>query len=131
MIKIIISMVIILILQLLIPYWWWVMIVPFAIALTGENSILRGARLGFASAGLLWLLTSTFFYLTGSQVIAERIAHMFKLNYGWMMIIVSALVGAISGGIAGGAGSALRSIIMPKKRINDSPPAPVSGKRNG
>jgi len=96
-------------LQLLTPYWWWVMIVPFAYGAAAARSGWKALGTGFFTAGLLWLGSSLFLYLTGSGLIAARMARMFGLGRSWLMIVATALVAAVAAGISGYAGYAVRA----------------------
>ena len=98
-------------LQLLTPYWWWVMIVPFAYGAAAARSGWKAFRTGFFAAGLLWLGTSLFLYLTGSGLIATRMARMFGLGRSWLMVFVTALVAAVAAGASGYAGYAVRALV--------------------
>ena len=98
-------------LQLLTPYWWWVMIVPFAYGAAAARSGWKAFRTGFSAAGLLWLGTSLFLYLTGSGLIATRMARMFGLEKSWLMIFVTALIAAVAAGASGYAGYAVRALV--------------------
>ena len=97
-------------LQLLTPYWWWVMIVPFAYGAAAARSGWKAFRTGFFAAGLLWLGSSLFLYLTGSGIIATRMARMFGLGRSWLMIAATALVAALAAGLSGYAGYAVRGL---------------------
>lgn len=98
-------------LQLLTAYWWWVMIVPFAYGAAAARSGWKAFRTGFCAAGLLWLGSSLFFYLTGSGLIATRMARMFGLGKSWLMVPVTALVAAVAAGVSGYAGYAVRALV--------------------
>ena len=110
MIAVIISLVLMLGLQVLTGAWWWVMAVPFLYGLTFAGSGWRAMRDGFLAAGLLWLGSAAFFYLAGSALIAKRMAGMFGLGPGWLMIIVTALVAGVAAAFAGYAGHAVKGI---------------------
>ena len=97
-------------LHLLTPYWWWVMIVPFAYGTAAAHSGKKAFQTGFFAAGLLWLGTSFFLYLTGSGLIATRMARMFGLGKSWLMIFISGLIAAVAAGVSGYAGYALRGL---------------------
>lgn len=98
-------------LQLLTPYWWWVMIVPFAYGAAAARSGWKALGTGFFAAGLLWLGSSLFLYLTGSGLIAARMARMFGLGRSWLMILATALVAAVAAGISGYAGYAAQAFV--------------------
>lgn len=97
-------------LQLLTPFWWWVMIVPFAYGAAAARSGGKALWTGFSAAGLLWLGTSLYLFLTGSGLIASRMARMFGLRKSWLMIVATALAGAFAAGISGYAGYAVRGL---------------------
>jgi len=111
MTAVLICLLVMLALQLLTPYWWWVMIVPFAYGAAAAKSGWKAFRTGFFAAGLLWLGTSLFLYLTGSGLIATRMARMFGLGRSWLMVFVTALVAAVAAGASGYAGYAVRALV--------------------
>lgn len=114
MIAVIISLSLMLGLQILTGDWWWVMAVPFLYGLTFAGSGWRAIRDGFLSAGLLWLGSALFFYIAGSALIAKRMAGMFGLGFGWLMIIVTALVAGAAAALAGYAGYAVKGLFKKK-----------------
>ena len=97
-------------LHLLTPYWWWVMIVPFSYGAAAAQSRGKAFRTGFFAAGLLWLGTSLYLYLTGSLLIASRMAGMFGLGKSWLMIFITGLIAAVAAGVSGYAGYAVRGL---------------------
>ena len=99
-----------LVLQLLTPYWWWVTIVPFAYGAAAARSGGKALWTGFSAAGLLWLGGSLYFYLTGSGLIAARIAAMFKLGRSWFLVLATGLVAALAAGLSGYAGYAVKGL---------------------
>jgi hypothetical protein len=98
-------------LQLLTLFWWWVMIVPFVYGAAAAKSGGKAFRTGFFAAGLLWLGSSLFLYLTGSGLIATRMALMFGLGASWLMVPVTTLVAAVAAGVSGYAGHAVRALV--------------------
>ena len=106
-------------LQILTPYWWWVMIVPFAFGAGIATSGWRAMRTGVLAAGLLWLGAGTYFYLTGSRLIATRMARMFGLGKSWPLIAATAAVAALAAGLSGYAGYAVRGLI--RKPVKKEP----------
>ena len=110
MIAILVCLLAMLALQIITPYWWWVMIVPFCFRRGPWRRAVGGPfRTGLLSAGLLWLGAGTYFYLTGSHLIATRMARMFGLGKSWPMIAATALVAALAAGFSG-YGSALQKL---------------------
>ncbi len=97
-------------LQLLTSFWWWVMIVPFAYGAAAARSGGKAFRTGFFAAGLLWLGASAYFYLTGSRLIATRMAGMFGLGSSWLMVFVTGLIAAVAAGVSAYAGYAVQGL---------------------
>jgi hypothetical protein len=115
MIAVLACALVMLVLQVLTPFWWWVMIVPFAYGAAAAHSGRKALRTGFLAAGLLWLGASIYFFMTGSRIIAERMARMFGLGRSWLMILATALIAAVAAGVSGYAGYAIRAIFKPAK----------------
>jgi hypothetical protein len=67
--------------------------------------------MGLTSAGAVWLLASLVLFLTQSQLIAMRIASMMNLGSGWVLVLITGVIGMGAGGVAGATGAALRSCL--------------------
>jgi hypothetical protein len=95
-------------LQIMIPVWWWIMVVPFSYGLLISKKAWPAVRTGIFSAGLLWLLWSLYFLITGGDIITSRVAVMFGVKYSWMMLVITFLFAAVAAGLSGLAGYLLR-----------------------
>lgn len=102
--------IIIFLLQIIIPVWWWIIVVPFIYGLLVSKKAWPAVRTGMFSAGLLWFLWSLYFLITGSDIIASRVAVMFGLKYSWMMLVITFLFAAVTACLSGWAGYLLRSV---------------------
>jgi hypothetical protein len=111
MLDAVLCLVIILLMQLIVPFWWWVMVVPFFFGVLRARSGHDAFLLGALSGGVLWMAASLFLYLTGSRIIAGRVAAMMGLGFSPLLIILTALIAAISSGIAASSGFAVRRVI--------------------
>ncbi len=109
MIAIAVCLLVMLVLELLTPYWWWVMIVPFAFG-AAAGSGWKALRTGFLAAGLLWLGASAYLFLTGSRIIAGRMAAMFGLGESWVMVLATGLIAGLAAAFSGYAGYAVRAL---------------------
>jgi len=115
MMSFIICLIVLLILHLLTPFWWWVMAVPFLYGLLFGRSAQRSFWTGGLAAGLLWLGAATYFHLTGSALIARRIAMMMNLGSSWLMVLAAGLLAAVAAGIAGLAGHSVAALFKSKR----------------
>jgi hypothetical protein len=121
MIAVLVCLLVMLVLQVLTPFWWWVMIVPFAFGAAAAKAGGRALSTGFLSAGLLWLGSSLYYFLTGSRTITERMAKMFELGGSWLMIPATALIAGIAAAVSGYAGYAVRALFKRKEAPQRSP----------
>jgi hypothetical protein len=110
MTAILICLLAILALQVLTPFWWWIMIVPFAYGAAAARSGGKAFLTGLAAAGILWLGASLYLFLTGSGLIAARMAAMFKLGDSRLLVLATGLVAALAAGLAGYSGYAVRRL---------------------
>ena len=109
MTAILVCLLVMLALQLVTSAWWWIMIVPVAFGAAARSGG-KALRTGFFAAGLLWLGTSLFLLLSGSGLIAKRMAGMFGLGSSWLMVLATGLLAAIAAGVSGYAGYAVRAL---------------------
>lgn len=108
--------VLILLLQFIVPFWWWIMIVPFAYCVIRASSGRDGFWNGAICAGVVWLAASFYMFLTTSDIVAERVADMFFVRFGWVLIILTTIVAVIAGGVAGCAGYFVKAIFIKEKK---------------
>jgi len=109
MIRITIAAALILLLQVVTPYWWWVMVVPLLVAYVSPMSGWGAVRMGVVTGGAVWTLASLVLFLTQSQIIAARVASMMNLGSGWVLVLLTGVIGMLAGGVGGATGQALRS----------------------
>jgi hypothetical protein len=104
-------------LELAVPFWAWIAAAPFVFGLVFGKSCGRATACGAAAGGLSWLGASLYFYLTSGRIIAGRVAAMFGLGLGrgWLLVIITGLVGAIIAGLATLAGASLRGALLRRK----------------
>jgi len=84
------------------------MVVPFVFGILRAKSGWYGFLLGTYTAGALWLVGSVYYYLSGSQVITQRVADILNINTPLLLIFLTAVIAAFAGGIAGTTGYALK-----------------------
>ena len=104
----------ILLLQIITPWWWWILIVPFVLGIIRAKSGWYGFLIGMSGSGLLWFVSSIYYYFSDSQIIAHRVAEMFALGSPFLLILISGFMAAVAGGFAGSSGHAIRKAIFEK-----------------
>jgi hypothetical protein len=107
--------------------WICVALVPLVFGLAAKASLFKATWRGTLAGGLSWLAVSLYFYLTSSRIIAGRMAAMFGLGRGWLMVLLTGLLGAFVAGLAAFAGASLRSEFVRKRGAE----ATVSKNRKG
>ncbi|GAA4002784.1 hypothetical protein GCM10022408_12810 [Hymenobacter fastidiosus] len=99
--------------QLLLP-WWSITPVAF---LAGATLGRPGGRVflaGFAGIGLGWLLLASWQQVQGAGRLSHRVAQLLPLGgQGWLLVLVTALIGGLVGGLAALAGYWLRQAARP------------------
>jgi hypothetical protein len=113
---VLIILVVIFLLQILVPAWWWIIVVPFVYGVILSHKGSGGFRAGAIGAGLLWLGWGLYLLLTGSKIIAGRMAVMFSIKYSWLMLLLTAVFAAVVGGLSGWAGYLFKSALFYRKR---------------
>lgn len=111
------QVILIVVLEWFLQSWLWVALVPLAFGLAAHASPAPTAGRGAAAGGLSWLGAALFFYFTSGGIIAGRVASMFGLGpgRGWLMVLLTGLLGAFIAGLAAFAGASLRSEFTRKR----------------
>ncbi len=92
---------------------WW-LIVPVSLLAgilfptTGKTAFAQG----FAGVGLLWGISTLTIHVKNAGVLADRVAPVFFIPEGWMLIVATTLIGAQLGGLACYTGWKLRVSFM-------------------
>jgi hypothetical protein len=98
------------ILQFFTP-WWSIALIPFIIAAwrptTSRNSFLSG----FLAIALLWCVYGLYLHITTQGAMSNKIAEIFSLPNGILLLIVTTLIGGLVGGLAGLSGYFIRRAV--------------------
>ena len=97
-------------LELGLQSWLWVAGVPLAFGLASGATTSRATWRGAIAGGAAWLGMALYFYLSSAELIAGRVAAMFGIGAGrgWLLVLITGLVGALVAGLAAFAGASLR-----------------------
>lgn len=95
------------ILQFFTP-WWSIALIPFLIAAWRPTTALKSFAAGFLAIALLWFLYGLYLHINTQGVISNKIAEIFSLPNGMLLLIVTTLVGGLVGGLAGLSGHFIR-----------------------
>jgi hypothetical protein len=90
--------------------WWVVAIVPFIVFLARPARPADAFWTGFTAIGLLWLIYGFYLHFASDGAMSDRIAGIFSLPNGIILLFVSALVGGSTGGLAALSGLFTRRI---------------------
>jgi hypothetical protein len=110
MVDLLLCLLIMLVLQLLTPHWWWIMAVPLLYGLIKAESGARAFLVGMASSGLLWLGASYYFWKSGGELIANRMAAVLGIAQAGYLVAATVALALLSGGFAAGAGFYLKAL---------------------
>lgn len=103
----IITAVLALLLQLILP-WWSAPLVAFLVAISFEQTPLKAFLNGFGAIFLLWFVSALAITVYNEGILAARLAILFSLPGGYLMVPVTGVVGGLAGGMAALSGSLIR-----------------------
>ena len=108
MIALVFSAFVLLALHVLTPFWWWIAVVPFLYGLVFARKSGRALSGGLLIGAIVWGGGGLYFFLTSGRLIAGRIAAMFGLGAGWLMVLVTGALGALVAALAAFSGHLIR-----------------------
>jgi hypothetical protein len=92
--------------------WWTVALAPFLIVIWRPSNTSFAAFLtGFTAVALLWLAYGLYLHTSSEGAMSNRIAQIFSLPNGILLLIVTALVGGLVGGFASLSGYFVRKAV--------------------
>ncbi len=97
--------------QLFLP-WWVIAPLCFALAAALGSTGGRAFGAGFAGIGLGWLLTAAWLNINSASILSHRVAQLLPLGgQGWVLVLVTAVLGGLVGGVAALAGCWMRQAV--------------------
>jgi hypothetical protein len=90
--------------------WWIIALIAFGMALWRARTAGHAFLSGFLGIGLGWLGTSLFIHLRTEAILTAKVAQLFSLP-GGVLLVITALVGALVGGMAALSGYFCRKAV--------------------
>jgi len=106
------------ILQIFAP-WWVIAIVPFVVLFWRPAASSGAFWTGFGGIAMPWLLYGYYQHFISDGAMSDRVAKIFMLPNGILLLLVTSLIGGLVGGFSGLAGHWARQIFRKH-------PAPLS-----
>jgi cell division protein FtsX len=110
LINIVLILVLSAIAQLMLP-WWSIALVAFVIGYFSCNSGWQAFFAGFLALLLLWGGYSFFIDKANEQILSSKIAQLFTLSSGYLLVLITAVVGSLVAGLAALSGRLVKEIL--------------------
>jgi hypothetical protein len=101
------------VLQLIAP-WWVVALTPFLINAWRPSSPGYAFFVSFGAIAMLWLSYGLYLHVNTAGSMSNRIAEIFSLPGGWMLLLITSIIGGLVGGIAGLSGFYVQQVFQVK-----------------
>ncbi|MPR34116.1 hypothetical protein [Salmonirosea aquatica] len=97
------------VLQLFLP-WWMIVLVPFVVCLWRSHHPGSAYAVSLAAVSTVWLAYTTFIHNSTQGSMSNRMAELFFLPNGVVLLIIVSLVSGFVAGFAGMAGYYVRQL---------------------
>lgn len=97
------------VLQLFLP-WWIIALVAWVLTFLGATQGWKAFLAGFTGIAIGWLVMCLFLHIRNNGLLTAKVATLFKLPNGTLLILVTVLLGGLVGGFAGLAGYFSRKV---------------------
>ena len=98
-------------LQLFLP-WWVIVLVPFAVCAWRSHHPGKAYAVSLAAVATVWLTYATFLHNSTQGNMSNRIAELFFLPNGAVLLTIVSLVSGVVAGFAGMAGYYVRQLFV-------------------
>lgn len=102
-----------LILQLFLP-WWSIGLAGFIYGWLFIQKPGKAFLGGFLGIFLLWGIMAAYITYVNDGILAARLASLFSLPHGLLVVLLTALLGGVTGGLSAITGNLTRNIFVPK-----------------
>lgn len=101
--------------QSLFTDFWLSAASAFVASLLLGKSNLHSFLSGFCGVGVIWLGYIIFIDTQNESLLADRIAQLFNLSSGNILIVITTCIGGITGGLSAWTAYALKALFITKK----------------
>jgi hypothetical protein len=98
--------------------WWGVIIAAAFAGLIINNKGGISFLMGFFGVAILWFLQAYMIDSANESILSEKVAGIFTLSSGFMMMIITALIGGICGGLGALAGKFGGDVFRSDKKVS-------------
>jgi len=89
--------------QLFAP-WWVIALIPFLVNAWRPSTALLAFIVSFAAIATLWFSYGLYMHINSEGAMSNRIAEIFSLPNGILLLVVTTVVAGVVGGLAGLSG---------------------------
>lgn len=95
--------------------WWAVAAISFAAALFAAKKSGQAFWSGFGAVFCVWVIIALFKSAPNNNLLAARVAALFKLPNWWVLLFITAFIGGLVGGMASLSGLLVRRALRTEK----------------
>lgn len=100
-----------LVFQLFLP-WWSIAIAGFISGVLFIQKPRKAFLNGFFGIFALWSAVSLYIYVVNEGLLAERLAALFSLPHGLLVVLLTSLLGGICGGLSAITGNYFKALFL-------------------
>ena len=98
------------------PAWWWILFLPVFFMMATVRNLITAFGNAFVAGSVSWGIVAFIQYLTNSDIIVQRMAKLFALPSGILLLLIVVLLAGILAGIAGMLGASVRSLLVKEQK---------------
>ncbi len=96
--------------------WWGFVVVAFLVGLGLGKTGMQSFYTGFIAIAVVWLVNMIVRNMINDGILLGKIAELFPTPNGFVLMILTAILGGIVGGLAAATGGTGRQIFIKQKR---------------
>ncbi len=92
--------------------WWAIAVAGFTVGVMNDKTGWTIFAISFLGGAILWGGKSLWMNQLNDGILADKMAQLFGVGSGWMMVLITFLVGGLFAGLGGISGWSLRRVLF-------------------
>ena len=118
MTSMLLTLVLVFLFQILFYSWWWAMLIPLVLGFLEKDSAAKASLGSGSGVFVLWFGMALFQWFSQGEFIVPRISAVIGVGSGFILVLITAILGLLVASVSGYAGFAIRKAVIKEYQVS-------------